>query len=167
MAVNISHRQLKLANLVDSVHSALQHSGLPAECLELEITESLLMLDVDRAIETVAKLKSLGVTIALDDFGTGYSSLSYLQKFPIDHLKIDKSFIQHIDSRPGDVAITQAIVALSHGLGIRVIAEGVETRAQLDYLTGIGCHEAQGFLLSRPVEAATLLDTLTGRAPTH
>ncbi len=160
VAVNVSERQFSRSNLLETVQACLDETGLPAGALELEITESLLMLDVDRAIETVAKLKSLGVTIALDDFGTGYSSLSYLQKFPIDHLKIDKSFIQHIDSRPGDVAITQAIVALSHGLGIRVIAEGVETSRQNELLVGLDCDYIQGYLYSPPVPAVRFEEML-------
>ncbi|WP_347248909.1 EAL domain-containing protein, partial [Zoogloea sp.] len=123
--------------------------------------------DAARFIELIASVRALGISVAIDDFGTGYSSLAYLKRFQVSKLKVDRSFVQDITDDEEDRAIADAIVRMGQSLKLRVIAEGVETRAQLDYLTGIGCHEAQGFLLSHPVEAATLLDTLTGRAPTH
>ena len=145
----------------------LSARGLPGDSIVVEITEGLLLDTSASVADTLLALRAAGVGVSLDDFGTGYSSLSYLQKFDIDFVKIDQSFVRHLSANSTELALCRAIVVMAHALDMRVIAEGVETRAQLDYLTGIGCHEAQGFLLSRPVEAATLLDTLTGRAPTH
>ena len=131
--------------------------------LELELTESLLMKNVESSIVTLNKLHEMGVRFSIDDFGTGYSSLSYLKKFPISSLKIDRSFVQDITSDNEDAAIVSAIVALGHSLGLKVIAEGVETIEQLHYLRKIKCDEMQGFLFSRPVPADEMTRLLQSR----
>lgn len=160
VAVNVSSRQFSHDNLQDTVQTCLDQSGLPPDALELEITESLLMDNLEQAIALLHALRALGIRISLDDFGTGYSSLSYLQKLPIDTLKIDRSFVQHIDNRPGDAAITRAIITLAHGLGVRVVAEGVETMAQRDVLHAMDCDVMQGFWFSRPVSGEVLMTRL-------
>lgn len=160
MAVNISSRQFWRGNLRDTVEQVLRDTGVPASVLELELTESVL---VRHETETVALLKhfsDMGVLISIDDFGTGYSSLSYLKRFPIHKLKIDQSFVRDIHEDVDDAAITTAIIAMARGLNLRVIAEGVETRAQLDFLHGLGCHEAQGYFLGHAVPAAALEPTV-------
>jgi len=129
---------------------------LPAHYLDLEITESVIITHPDRAVATLVRLKQMGVSITVDDFGTGYSSLSYLARLPIQGVKIDQRFVRGLEQNRNDEAITQAIVALSHSLGLRVIAEGVETAAQLDYLKRAGCEEAQGFFIARPLEEPEL-----------
>jgi diguanylate cyclase (GGDEF)-like protein/PAS domain S-box-containing protein len=153
MAVNLSPRQFKDPALVEVITSALQESGLPAHCLELEITESMIMNSVDQAAQTAAVIKSLGVRLAIDDFGTGYSSLSQLKKFPIDTLKIDRSFIRELPGNPDDQAITEAIISLGKALGVNIVAEGVETAAQAVFLSERHCDEIQGFLYSKPCNA--------------
>jgi diguanylate cyclase (GGDEF)-like protein/PAS domain S-box-containing protein len=153
VAVNLSPVQFRQHGLVDMIASALQESGLPAHQLELEITESLLMKNTEQAIQRLNDLKDLGVLLSLDDFGTGYSSLSYLKRFPIDKIKIDQSFVRDMTKDTGDEAIIQAIIAIASKLGMGVIAEGVETREQLDYLHAHECFEVQGFLFSRAVAA--------------
>ena len=160
VAVNVSSRQFSHDNLLATVQACLDDSSLPPDALELEITESLLLDNLDGAIALLQQLRALGVKISLDDFGTGYSSLSYLQKLPIDTLKIDRSFIQHIDTRASDAAITRAIITLAHGLGVRVVAEGVETPTQRDVLTEMQCDVMQGFWFSRPVPAEQLAGML-------
>ncbi|MBX3661070.1 MAG: EAL domain-containing protein [Burkholderiales bacterium] len=162
MSVNLSARQLRDDNLIQVIRNALLESGLPPASLELEITESMVMSDVEKSAEILARIKKLGVRIAMDDFGTGYSSLSYLKRFPIDRLKIDQSFIHEVTTDPSDAALTRAIIALAHNLGIRVVAEGVETREQRDFLVKAGCDEAQGFFYGRPVPAAEFRE-LAGR----
>jgi diguanylate cyclase (GGDEF)-like protein/PAS domain S-box-containing protein len=153
MAVNLSPRQFKDPALVEVITAALQESGLPARCLELEITESMIMNSVDQAAQTAAVIKSLGVRLAIDDFGTGYSSLSQLKQFPIDTLKIDRSFIRELPGNQDDQAITDAVISLGKALGVNIVAEGVETVAQEDFLRGRGCDEIQGFLYSAPCSA--------------
>jgi len=153
MAVNLSPRQFKDPALVEVITSALQESGLPAHRLELEITESMIMNSVDQAAQTAAVIKSLGVRLAIDDFGTGYSSLSQLKQFPIDTLKIDRSFIRELPGNQDDQAITDAIISLGKALGVNIVAEGVETAAQEAFLRERGCHEIQGFLHSAPCSA--------------
>ncbi len=156
MAVNISSRQFWRGNLRDTVEQVLRDVDVPASLLELELTESVL---VRHEAETVALLKhfsEMGVLISIDDFGTGYSSLSYLKRFPIHKLKIDQSFVRDIHEDVDDAAITTAIIAMARGLHLRVIAEGVETRAQLEFLHALGCHEAQGYYLGHAVPAAAL-----------
>jgi diguanylate cyclase (GGDEF)-like protein/PAS domain S-box-containing protein len=153
VAVNLSPRQFTDPSLPAVVTRALKESGLRPERLELEITESLAMQQTDATAAMLARLKSLGVSIAIDDFGTGYSSLAYLKRFPVDKVKIDRSFVADVPGDHDQVAIVSAIVALAHALGIRVIAEGVETEAQLEFLKGCRCDFMQGYLIGRPAEA--------------
>ena len=154
VAVNISALQFRQPGFAESVQRALTHTGLAARYLELEVTESVIMHDAERVTQSLALLKQMGLELAIDDFGTGYSSLSYLKRFPIDRLKIDQSFVRDITTDQDDAAITGAIIALTRNLGLKTIAEGVETREQLEFLRAHGCDEVQGFLLSRPVEAS-------------
>lgn len=151
MAVNLSARQFQGEDIGALVQKALRKTGLEARWLELEITESVVLLNADAVIRTLNQLRALGVGHSLDDFGTGYSSLSYLQRLPIARIKIDRSFITHLTSAPQDAAIVRAVVGMAHSLGMRVIAEGVETEAQLGYLRGLHCEEMQGYLFSRPL----------------
>jgi EAL domain-containing protein (putative c-di-GMP-specific phosphodiesterase class I) len=137
---------------VETVSRALDRNGLPARLLGLEITEGLLMQDSEAVAETLRGLKELGVRLVLDDFGTGYSSLSYLHRFPIDQLKIDRSFVMGMEDRPESRAIVRAIVRMAQALGLGVVPEGVETEAQLEALVEMGCEYAQGFLLARPLD---------------
>jgi diguanylate cyclase (GGDEF)-like protein len=155
IAVNVSPRQLQDPNWLKSVDSVIQKTGIPPQYLDLEITESMLVGNPQQVIETLDTLGQMGVTLTLDDFGTGYSSLSYLTRLPFHTIKIDRSFIQHIDEKPRR-GIVQAIVAIAHTLGMRVIAEGVETPLQLSIIRDIGCEEIQGFYLSKPLEAQAI-----------
>jgi len=150
-AVNLSARQFLSNHLVMSVAEVLEQTGHVPQCLELEITESAAMQNVDHSIATMRQLKDMGVRLAIDDFGTGYSSLSHLKRFPVDTLKIDRSFISGIPHDPNDVAITRTIVSLASSLKVGVLAEGVETKDQCEFLRSIGCDEAQGHLFSPPV----------------
>jgi diguanylate cyclase (GGDEF)-like protein/PAS domain S-box-containing protein len=152
MAVNLSVRQFRDANLAASVTEALERSGVRPTLLELEITESMLM-DGEAHRHTLDRLAKAGVRIAIDDFGTGYSSLSYLKRLPVDTLKVDRDFVQGLPEDPEDAAISTAVIALARTLGLRVVAEGVETRAQRQFLQDHGCDEIQGYLLSRPLPA--------------
>lgn len=156
MAVNVSPRQFDQPDLVDSVTSVLEQTGLKAEHLELELTEGSIMTHVDQNTVKLSELKRLGVSISIDDFGTGYSSLAYLQQFPIDKLKIDRSFIENISRDRGDLTLVRTIIGLAHNLGLRVIAEGVETEAQLSLVRSEGCEEVQGYLVGRPCPAAEI-----------
>jgi diguanylate cyclase (GGDEF)-like protein/PAS domain S-box-containing protein len=151
VAVNISALQFRDANFPQTVQGALREAGLEPRWLELEVTESVVMQDAERVTDFLGHLKSLGLELAIDDFGTGYSSLSYLKRFPIDKLKIDQSFVRDITSDKDDASITSAIIGLTRNLGLRTIAEGVETREQLDFLQAHGCDEVQGFLFSKPL----------------
>ena len=153
MAVNISPRQFDQPDLVGAVASVLERTGLEPEMLEIELTEGTLMTDVSANIRKLAALKECGVQIAIDDFGTGYSSLAYLQRFAIDCLKIDRSFVRDFDRESADATLVRAIIGLAHNLGLRVVAEGVERESQLALLRREGCDEAQGFLLGRPADA--------------
>lgn len=164
LAVNISVRQLTRNRFEDTLAAVLEATGFPAERLELEITESTLQaLEENR--EVLGRIKSLGVGIAVDDFGTGYSSLSVLKHLPIDRLKIDQSFVRDIPADANDVAIVAAICALGLSLGIRITAEGIETREQLELLRQLGCHEGQGYLFSRPLPAEGLFTLAGGGRP--
>lgn len=169
IAVNISARQFARNSLLDMVRSVLQQTGLPPEMLELELTESLLMENAETFIETLRCLRRSGVTLAIDDFGTGYSSLSYLKRFPIDRIKIDRSFVSDVTRDSDDAAIVRAMVVMAESLRLDVVAEGVETKEQFDFLRALGCDVYQGFLFSRPVsvgqvrtlhENTALLDAL-------
>jgi len=154
VAVNLSARQLSSRGLVDCVRRCLATYDVPAACLELELTETVLMDDIARASAVLGDLRGLGVRLTLDDFGTGYSSLSYLSRFDVDCLKIDRSFIHQVDSDRERALITSAIVTLGHHLGLEVVAEGVETNEQLAFLATTKCDLVQGFLLGRPAEAS-------------
>jgi len=165
VAVNLSARQFRHGELINTVRRALQDSGIAPHHLELEITESLLMDDTEASQIALNELKALGTSIYLDDFGTGYSSLAYLKKFPIDGLKIDRSFIRDLPGDPDDEAITQAILALSQALRLHVVAEGVENDAQLDFLRRQGCEVVQGFLFSRPLLFNDFLEWLQRTSP--
>jgi diguanylate cyclase (GGDEF)-like protein/PAS domain S-box-containing protein len=160
VAVNISGRQLEAPGFVGEVAEVLRRTGAPAARVTLEITESTLMHDAEEALATLAALKALGVRLAIDDFGTGYSSLSYLQRFPVDVLKIDKSFVDRVARGGSEAALARTVVALGAMLGVRTVAEGVEDPAQREALRAIGCDDGQGYLFARPApadEAAALL----------
>lgn len=161
MAVNLSAHQFTQPDLVTSIAAIIEETGLPANCLDIELTESMVMTDVDRAIAVLGALRELGVQLSIDDFGTGYSSLSYLKRFPIDVLKIDQSFVSEISRHANDAAISDAIISMAHSLGIRVIAEGVETEAQCEFLSQNMCDEIQGFLFSEALPAAGMEALLT------
>ncbi|MEN9464269.1 MAG: hypothetical protein RL217_450 [Pseudomonadota bacterium] len=156
VAVNLSAKQFSDPLLLYRIRQALADSGLPASCLELEITESTLIQEVESAILIMQEIKNLGVHIAIDDFGTGYSSLSYIKRFPIDVLKVDRSFVMDIPQDKNDMAITAAVIAMAHKLNIDTVAEGVETIEQLHFLRDNSCYEAQGFLFSRPLALDSL-----------
>ncbi len=160
VAVNLSAVQFHRGNLEQTVQRALRQAGLPPERLELEFTESVLINDDEQVTETIHALKALGVALSIDDFGTGYSSLAYLRRFHVDHLKIDRSFIQRLPEDTEDLAIVRAIADMAHGLGLRLIAEGVETEAAAAMLRQLRCDMAQGFLYSRPVPAARFAELL-------
>ena len=153
LAVNLSPRQFSQVDFVDSVAAVLRDSGLDARWLTLELTENLVMSDVEASIEKLGQLKALGVNLSIDDFGTGYSGLSYLKRFPIDELKIDRSFIRDIADDGESAAIVLAIISLARNLNLRVIAEGVETVEQIAYLQENGCNDLQGYFFSRPLPA--------------
>ncbi|WOH53997.1 bifunctional diguanylate cyclase/phosphodiesterase [Bradyrhizobium sp. sBnM-33] len=164
IAVNVSAAQFRRENLEHQVRRALRESGLPPSRLELEITEGVLIEDISRASQTLKSLKSLGVMIALDDFGTGYSSLSYLQAFPLDRIKIDRSFIMSLGSSAPSLAIVRAVIGLAHGFNVPVLAEGVETNEQLSILTRERCDDMQGYLIGRPHRAELYADHMKAGA---
>ncbi len=151
VAVNLSARQFGQKTLLSDVAKIIADSGLTPECLELEITESLVMHNPEHAAETLHKLKAMGIALSIDDFGTGYSSLAYLKRFPIDCVKVDRSFIKDIPNDSDDMAITKSVIALGHNLRLKVVAEGVETADQREFLRSNGCDELQGFLFSKPL----------------
>ena len=163
VSVNLSARQLSRPDLVDAVDRALRESGLNPDRLWLEITESVLMEDPDAAVNALERLRALGVHLSVDDFGTGYSSLAYLRRFPVDALKVDRSFVAGLGRDPEDSAIVEAVVSMAHSLGLSVIAEGVETDEQLARLRDLGCELAQGFYFAAPVPSSAL-DPLSARA---
>ncbi|WP_095109273.1 bifunctional diguanylate cyclase/phosphodiesterase [Pseudomonas sp. Irchel 3E20] len=162
VSVNLSVHQLRQGKLVSLVRQVLEETGLAPHYLELELTESQLLDSVEHIIATFQQLRDLGVKLAIDDFGTGYSSLSYLKRIPVDYVKIDQAFIRGVGEGGEDAAITRAIIAMAHGLSLKVVAEGVEDQRQLDFLKAEGCDEVQGYLISRPVEASEL-GALLGR----
>lgn len=153
IAINLSSIQFKRGNLLDTVSNALEQSGLPAHLLELELTESILLQNIDSVMNTLHELKAMGIKLSIDDFGTGYSSLSYLKRLAIDKLKIDQSFVFDLSTDADDKAIVNTVIQLGHSLQLCVIAEGVEKQEQLDLLQRYGCDEAQGYLFSKPVPA--------------
>jgi EAL domain-containing protein (putative c-di-GMP-specific phosphodiesterase class I) len=160
MGVNLSSVQFADAKLARRVEDVARAVGAPFEAIELEITESVLMRDFDGALATLADLRSMGVKIAIDDFGTGYSSLSYLRRLPLDKLKLDMAFTGDAMKSKQAAAITRAIITMGKSLELDIVAEGVETQAQLDFLAAAGCTTMQGYLLSRPVPAAAMTELL-------
>ncbi len=160
LAVNVSPRQFHQINFVPQVISILEEAGVPPYCLKIEITEGIVMADVQDAIDKMASLKALGVRFAIDDFGTGYSSMSYLKRMPLDQLKIDKSFVQDVSTDPNAAAIVETIIVMAKHLGLDVVAEGVETEEELAFLEAHGCKVYQGYYFSRPVPTADFSDLL-------
>jgi len=165
VSVNLSLRQFQHRDLVANVRNALNNSGLPPWSLELEVTESILMKDVDQVAQTLRDLKALGVRIALDDFGTGYSSLSYLKRFPFDALKIDRAFVRDVNTNQDDAALCEAIIAMGQRLKLKVIAEGVENEEQYIYLCSRGTNLLQGYYFGRAVSGQEFLERLPSLIP--
>ena len=165
VAVNLSPVQFRELDLCQTVSDALANSGLSADRLELEITESMLVRNQAATLETVRQLRALGVRIAMDDFGTGHSSLSALRNLPFDKIKIDRCFVHDLLSKHDSRAIIQAVVQLANSLGIKTTAEGIETQGELDYLKRVGCTEGQGYFLSKPVPAQAVPALLEARKP--
>jgi EAL domain-containing protein (putative c-di-GMP-specific phosphodiesterase class I) len=161
LSVNVSARQFRQPEFVQEVLDVVQATGAPAQQLKLELTESMLVDDVDDIIAKMRALKAQGVGFSLDDFGTGYSSLSYLKRLPLDQLKIDQTFVRDALTDPNDAVITKTIVALGQSLGLNVIAEGVETQAQRDFLAAQGCYAYQGYFFGRPGPVEGLLALMT------
>jgi len=159
--VNMSPRQFKDRGVFHTVRNALETSQLPPHCLELEITENLLMHGSQETLDGLARIRMLGVRIALDDFGTGFSSMSYITKFEVDRLKIDQSFTRQLLTDANSRAVVTAIIAMAHGLGVTVVAEGTEAQEQADLLTELSCDEAQGYLYSRPIDLEELVKVST------
>jgi len=160
MSVNLSARQFTQPDLVEGIAAILAETGLPARLLELEITETVLMDQSEAGTRALQALRELGVKLVLDDFGTGYSSLAYLKHLPLDTIKIDRSFVNGLDDDDANLPIVEAVIALAHGLGIEVVAEGIETVAQLDRLRLLGCDRGQGYLYARPMPADELAPML-------
>jgi len=162
MAINVSALQFQQADFVERIDQTLKKHALPPNLLELELTETILIQDVDETMRRLESLAALGVRLAIDDFGTGYSSLSYLKRFPIHKLKIDRSFIQDLPDDESDTAIVNAIIQMASALHLQVIAEGVETIEQRDFLIAAGCNEYQGFLCTPALEAGEFEDFALG-----
>ncbi|SDT09979.1 diguanylate cyclase/phosphodiesterase with PAS/PAC sensor(s) [Halopseudomonas xinjiangensis] len=170
VAVNLSVQQLRQSQFAQRVKGILEECDLPASMLELELTESMLLEHSDEVTRNVAELQEMGIRLSVDDFGTGYSSLAYLKRFPLHTLKIDRTFVSGLDEEGRDAAIVCAIIAMSHSLGLNVVAEGVEHHSQLAFLKANGCDEVQGYLISRPLPArefTALLDSESSTSPTH
>jgi EAL domain-containing protein (putative c-di-GMP-specific phosphodiesterase class I) len=165
MSVNLSARQFAQADLVEQVARILARTGLEPDALVVEITESVLMDESEAGTRTLRELRELGIRLSLDDFGTGYSSLSYLRHLPLDTIKIDRVFITRLEESPANLPIVSAVVSLAHGLGIEVVAEGIETAAQAARLRKLGCDRGQGFHYSAALPAAQVTRALSGRAP--
>lgn len=163
LAVNLSMQQIEAEGLVAQIAEVLSGLGIDPQRLELEVTESVLMRSAERCTATLSALRGIGVAIAIDDFGSGYSSLGYLQRLPVDRLKIDRVFVEHLNEDLNDDAIARAVIVLGRSLGLAVLAEGVETRAQADFLLREGCHEAQGYLFGRAVPAQVLKEDWSRR----
>lgn len=163
LAVNLSARQFQQPKLVETVAQILKETGLDPRFLELELTEGSVMKDPDEAIGKLHELKAMGVKISIDDFGTGYSSLNYLKRFPIDTLKVDQSFVSDVNTDSDDAAIVTAIITLAHALNLNVIAEGVETQEQLDFLRLLNCDEVQGFLFGKALVVEEFTELLVER----
>jgi EAL domain-containing protein (putative c-di-GMP-specific phosphodiesterase class I) len=165
VAVNLSARQFN-EEIVDTVRRVLEDSQLDPDLLELELTESASMADAGKSFALLAQLKGLGIRLAIDDFGTGYSNLNYLKRFPVDCLKLDRTFVHDLETDADDLAIARAVIAMAHGLRLTVVAEGVETQGQLELLAGLGCDLVQGWLYSPAVPAEKFAAMLTsGQVP--
>jgi EAL domain-containing protein (putative c-di-GMP-specific phosphodiesterase class I) len=162
VSVNLSPRQVADANLVNDVMIALRDTGLPPASLTLEITESALMQDIESTTATLAALKAIGLRLAIDDFGTGYSSLSYLRRFPVDILKIDRSFVATLDSSDTEAALVRSILSLGRTLELETIAEGIEREGQLRELQSLGAHLGQGYFFARPLDADAITALVRG-----
>jgi EAL domain-containing protein (putative c-di-GMP-specific phosphodiesterase class I) len=162
VAVNLSSRQFREPNLVDVVEHALESTGLPPHCLKLEVTEGGIMEQPEEAVATMQQLRDKGVHFSIDDFGTGYSSLSYLKRFPIDTLKIDRSFVNDAVSNRDDQEIIKTIIAMAKSLNLETVAEGVETLEQQKFLSKQGCHMMQGYYFGRPMPAKHFEKLLEG-----
>jgi diguanylate cyclase (GGDEF)-like protein/PAS domain S-box-containing protein len=160
IAVNVSARQFKQPGFINLIQEIIAESGIDPSQLELELTESILIDDLEHTLDALTRLRAMGVRMAIDDFGTGYSSLNYLKQFPVDTLKIDQSFIRNLPKNNDDAQITRTIISMAHNLGLGVIAEGVETKEQLEFLQQIHCEEVQGFYFSKPVPASTLIENM-------
>lgn len=165
VGVNLSALQFLYGNLIESIEKALRNSGLPAELLDVELTESMLVKNPEETILTLNTLKGMGITVSMDDFGTGYSSLSYLTRFPLDTLKVDRSFVTNLPEDRDAAAIARAIVSMAKNLDLRIVAEGIETESQVGFLHALGCHVGQGFLFGRPVPAGEFVKLLTANRP--
>jgi EAL domain-containing protein (putative c-di-GMP-specific phosphodiesterase class I) len=163
VSVNVSARQFHQSDLVAMTRGALEATGLDPRRLELEITESVAMLNVEQAVATLAALRDMGVRLAFDDFGTGYASLGYLKRFPIHSLKIDQGFVRDVGQDPADAAIVRAVIEMAHALGLTAVAEGVETVEQLEFLARHGCDAFQGWLSGRPFPPGEIAGFLRGR----
>jgi EAL domain-containing protein (putative c-di-GMP-specific phosphodiesterase class I) len=165
LSVNVSARQFRKTNFVEEIRRLIETSGANPELLKFEITESLLLEDVETIIEKMTAIKELGVTFSLDDFGTGYSSLSYVKRLPIDQLKIDQSFVRDILIDQNDAAICRAIIALGQSLGLNIIAEGVETAFQWNFLRLENCRQAQGYYFAKPMPAEEFIAWMEKKMP--
>jgi EAL domain-containing protein (putative c-di-GMP-specific phosphodiesterase class I) len=157
LAINLSAREFRQPDLIGHIARVLAETGFDPACLEIELTESMLIDDSEAVLRIMAALGAMGVRVAIDDFGTGHSSLSYLKRFDVDTLKIDRSFVRDTPHDAEDSAIAIAVIALAHGLKLKVVAEGVETPEQMQFLRAQGCDEMQGYLLSRPLDQAAFL----------
>jgi EAL domain-containing protein (putative c-di-GMP-specific phosphodiesterase class I) len=164
VSINVSALQFQQGDFVDRVANVLREHGLPPHLLELELTETILVVDADEALGRLGQLAALGVLLAIDDFGTGYSSLSYLKRFPIEKLKIDRSFVQGLPAEDSDAGIVRAIIEMSRALGLRVIAEGVETEPQRAFLLEAGCDQFQGYLYAPALDALSFEERVRGQA---
>jgi EAL domain-containing protein (putative c-di-GMP-specific phosphodiesterase class I) len=158
VSVNVSPRQLRAADFVDLVSETLARHGLPGHALWLELTERVMMDDSVSTLAVLNGLRSIGIRLAVDDFGTGYSSLSYLKRFPIDRVKIDRSFVAGLDSSGSDSSLVEAIVAMARALQLQPVAEGVETETQAARLNAVGCSSMQGYLFDKPLSPAAFVD---------
>ncbi|HPN83238.1 MAG TPA: EAL domain-containing protein, partial [Spirochaetota bacterium] len=165
VAINFSARQFENRNMLDLVGAVMQRTGTPPQALEIEITETVAMKNYDTSIHLLNELHGMGIRISIDDFGTGYSSLGYLKHFPINMLKIDRSFVNDIPGSREDMSITRAIIAMARSLGLDIIAEGVETPEQLAFLEEAGCNFIQGFLFGQPLDARTATTLLEQGLP--
>ena len=164
ISINISGRQVANKNFIQFVKGALRESGINPYRVQFELTESVLMDNIVHAIHILEELKTMGIRIVIDDFGTGYSSLNYLKQFPVNKLKIDRSFIKHMVNNKNDAALVRAIIAMGESMQMRVVAEGVETDAQLKILQNDKCHEIQGFYFSKPLEENEFIKLFTSRS---